>query len=304
MPDFEENPGLPDEGKAAQLAPAGNAEDKADPIGDLLAQVKKAIPVIFGSPDKDPQMSREQLMDQVKKLMKHPGQVSEDFLDSLFGTGADGITRETDAEKQGKVRFAMDLPEPVKMPGSFSVAYHRQDEQKKDVVTLLERDNAGNIHYLDGGKEGVFVRTEEGFRRYPVLAGQKGFGKWDGVLLSARGVRAQTEHFWNCADQAFFKWAGMERTEQTSYLGRPCGLYHAQPGTITFTYQCDLVIDDETGICLCYTADKLLKGAVFHVTEDNGIEIGIGDYRIGGAEMDFYCTRFETENIAFDLPSA
>ena len=45
-----------------------------------------------------------------------------------------------------------------------------------------------------------------------------------------------------------------------------------------------MVIDDETGICLCYTADELLKGPVYNITEDDTIEISIGDYDIGGDE--------------------
>lgn len=126
--------------------------------------------------------------------------------------------------------------------------------------------------------------------------------QWDGVLLSARSVRRFTDHFWNIADQRFIKWLGAELTEETEYLGRPCGLYHAQPGIITFTYHCDMIIDDETGICLGYTANELLKGAVFGRNGDGRIRISIGDYDIGGTEMNFYCTEFETENISFDIP--
>ena len=297
MTAFNSEPALPDEPKTSQ------GGEKAEPIGSLLAQMKKTIPVLFGLSGSDPRVLKEKLLEQVKKLVKNPGQYSEDLMDSLFGTGADGISREADAEKKGKFSFSMDLPDPVRMPDVFSVAYHRRDEKKKDVVTLLERDGEGNIRYLDAGKECVFVRMEEGFRRYPVLPERQGFGKWDGVLLSARSVRGLTEHFWNCADQTFIKWLGVELKEKKVCLGRPCGLYHAQPGTITFTYQCDMLIDDETGICLCYTADKLLKGAVFSNTEDKRLSIGIGDYRLGGTEMDFSCTRFETKDISFALPA-
>ena len=63
-----------------------------------------------------------------------------------------------------------------------------------------------------------------------------------------------------------------------------------------------MVIDDETGICLCYTADELLKGPVYNITEDDTIEICIGDYDIGGDEMKFYCTEFRTEGISFEIP--
>ena len=303
MPEPHEKPDIPDKMKASREALAKDAADQAALRKNLLAQVKKMVPIIFGVSKADPNTCKERLLQQAKKWAGNPGQFSEDFWDSLFGTGADGISREDDAEKKGKIDFTMELPDPVRMPAAYSVAYHRFDDRKKETVTQLERDGDGNIHYLDAGKEVVFARTEEGFRRYPVLAGGKGFGEWDGVLLSARSVRAQTDPFWHCADQTFIKWLGAERTEETAYLGRPCGLYHAQPGTITFTYQCDMVIDDETGICLCYTADEQLKGAVFQITEDDGIRIGIGDYRIGGAEMSFYCTKFETENISFDVPA-
>ena len=64
-----------------------------------------------------------------------------------------------------------------------------------------------------------------------------------------------------------------------------------------------MIVDDETGICLCYTSDKLLKGAVLGKTEDNRISIGIGDYTIGGNEQGFYCERFDTENIFFYAPT-
>lgn len=302
MSEQKKKPVLPDRTEASQAIPAGNDEERTALKKYLLAQIKKTVPVIFGISKADPVTGKEQLLQQARKLINNPGQFSEDFWDSLFGTGADGISREEDAEKQGKIDFTMDLPDPVRMPAAYSVAYHRLDDHKKDVITLLERDEEGNLRYLDAGKEEVFVRTEDGFRKYPVLAEQKGFGKWDGVLLSARSVRRLTDHFWNIADQRFIKWLGAELTEETEFLGRECGLYHAQPGTITFTYQCDLIIDDETGICLGYTANELLKGAVFGKNEDGRIRISIGDYNIGGAEMNFYCTRFETENISFDIP--
>ncbi|MBR4501770.1 MAG: hypothetical protein IKP22_07760 [Clostridia bacterium] len=301
MTDCTGGPGLPDDTKAPQETPA--EDGKAAPKNDLPAQVKKLIPVVFGLSGDDPRALKERLPDLVKKLIKNPGQVSGDFLDSLFGTGADGISREDDTERTGKIDFAMDLPDPVRMPAAYSVVYHRHDDKKKEVVTTLERDGDGNIRYLDDGKECVFVRTDGGFCRVPVLPGRKGFGRWDGVLLSARSVRRLTDHFWNCADQTFIKWLGMELTEKTEYLGRQCGLYHAQPGTLTFTYHCDMVIDDETGICLCYTANELLKSAVFSKTSDGRISVGIGDRSIGGAEMDFCCTKFDTENISFDVPA-
>ena len=304
MSERNEKPVLPDKPKAPQEVPAANAEDRADLKKNLLAQAKKMIPIIFGLSKDDPNVIKERLLEQVKRLVKNPGQFSEDFWDSLFGTGADGISREDDAEKKGKIDIAMDRPDPVRLPAAYSVAYHRLDARKRDVFTLLERDEQGNIHYLDAGKEDVFVRTEEGFRRYPVHAEQEGFGKWDGVLLSARSVRRLTDRFWNCADQSFLRWLGVERTEDTEYLGRRCGLYHAKPGTISFTYQCDMVLDDETGLCLCYTANELLKGAVFNITEEDKIHVGIGDYRIGGDEMSFYCTKFETEGVSFDIPDA
>lgn len=294
-------PDLPDEKKAPQEASAENG--KADPKKDLLAQVRKLVPLVFGLSGGDPRALKERLPDQLKKFIKIPAQCSEDFWDSLFGTGADGISREDDDERKGKIDFDMDLPDPVRMPGAYSVVYRRHDDKKKEIVTMLERDGDGNIRYLDDGKECVFVRSDGGFRRFPVLPGQKGFGKWDGVLLSARSVRRLTEHFWDCADQTFIKWLGVELTEKTAYLGRQSGLYRARPGTITFTYHCDMVIDDETGICLCYAANGLLKGAVFSRTEDGRISVGIGDYNVGGAETDFCCTRFDTENISFDIPA-
>ena len=282
---------------------AGNDEDNAKKEQVLLEQVKKALPIILGVTGKDPADSKEWLLDQVKRIVKNPDQYSEDFWDSLFGTGADGISKEDDAEEKGKLVLVMELPAPVEMPDTYSVAYRHLDEENNEVTTLLERDEDGNIHYLDGDNEYVFVRTDEGFRMYPVLPDGAGFGEWDKVLLSARSVRSLTDHFWNCADQTFIKWLGVELTEETEYLGRPCGLYHAQPGTITFTYNCDMVIDDETGICLCYTADELLKGATFNITEDDTIEVDIGEYDIGGDEMNFYCTEFRTEDISFDTPA-
>ena len=299
---LEQTEGSSVQTEALQEAPVGNDDDNAQQERKLLDQVKKMLPIIFGMTGYDPESSKEWLLDQVKKLIKNPDQYSEDFWDSLFGTGADGISKESDTEEMGRIRFVMELPDPVRMPDTYSVAYHRLDDGGNEVITLLERDEDGNIHYVDGKTEVVYVRTDEGFRMYPVLADQDGFGEWDGVVLSARSVRSLTDHFWNCADQTFIKWLGVEHTEETEYLGRPCALYHAQPGTITFTYQCDMVIDDETGICLCYTADELLKGAVYNITDDHTIEIDIGEYDIGGDEMNFYCTAFETEDISFELP--
>ena len=280
-----------------------SVEEPTENDNSIADQGKKLLSIILGMSEMDPESSKEWLQDQLNKIEENPGQYSVDFWDSLFGTGADGISIDNDNEKKGKIDFVMDLPDPVRMPDTYSVAYQRLDNEKNEIITLLERDQDGNIHYLDGDYEVVFVKTDEGFRMYPVLPEKEGFGEWDGVLLSARSVHSLTDHFWNCADQTFIKWLGTEFTEETEYLGRPCGLYHAQPGTITFTYQCDMVLDDETGICLCYTADEMLKGAVFNITEDNTIEIDIGEYNIGGDEMSFYCTSFETENINFEIPA-
>ena len=302
----EERTAVPEETEAQDVSEErqdqGRDGDRASTEQKLLDQVKKALPVFLAMAGDDPLSRKEWILDQVKKIVKNPDQYSEEFWDSLFGTGADGISKEGDAEEEGTVVFMMELPDPVSMPDTYSVSYQRTDKKKKGITTLLERDADGNIHYLDGEDEMVFVRTDEGFCMYPVQADGSGFGEWDGVQLSARSVREKTAHFWDCADQTFIKWLGAERTEETEYLGRPCGLYHAQPGTITFTYQCDMVIDDETGICLCYTADEILKGAVYSITEDHKIEIDIGDYDIGGDEMNFYCTSFETENVSFELP--
>ena len=130
------------------------------PENKLLAQIKKMLPVILGMTGNDPQSSKEWIIEQVKKIAKNPDQYSEDFWDSLFGTGADGISREGDAEEKGKISFAMELPDPVRMPDTYSVAYHRADKEKNEITTLLERDADGNIHYLDGEEETVFVRTD------------------------------------------------------------------------------------------------------------------------------------------------
>ena len=303
----EEKPSVSEAGETGEettdLQTQGQEKsDEQAGLEKLLAQVKEILPIILGMNGDDPLSNKERIAVQVKRFVKKPGQVLGDFWDSVFGTGADGISKENVPEKKGKVNFVMSLPDPVKMPDTYSVSYHRLDKKKKEVITLLERDSDGNIHFVDGKTEQVFVKTDEGFRMYPVRAGQTGFGRWNGVVLSARSVREKTAPFWDCADQTFIKWLGVDLTEKTEYLGRPCGLYHAQPGTITFTYQCDMVIDDETGICLCYTADKLLKGATYNITEDHTIEIGIGDYRIGSDGMKFYCTEFKTEDVSFDLP--
>ena len=55
------------------------------------------------------------------------------------------------------------LPDPVRMPDTYSVSYHRMDKNRNEVITLLERDADGNIHYLDGWLYGVvqgFMRGE------------------------------------------------------------------------------------------------------------------------------------------------
>ena len=286
----------------------GQDQDRSDDplsmVQQVADQVRKALPVILGMAGEDPLSRKEWIFDQVRKFVKNPDQYPEDFWDSVFGTGADGISKEGDSEKKGTVELVMELPDPVRMPDTYSVSYQRPDKENQEAVTMLERDAEGNIHFLDAEDEYVFVKTDEGFRMYPVRPDETGFGEWDGVLLSARSVREKTAPFWNCADQTFIRWLGADLTEKTEYLGRPCGLYRAQPGTITFTYQCDMVIDDETGICLCYTADELLKGAVFNITDDNRVEVRIGDYDIGGDEMEFYCTAFETEDVSFEVPAA
>ena len=230
-----------------------------------------------------------------------PKQVTVDFWDGVFGTWGDGISLTDDPVDDGLVIFGMELPDPVSMPETYSVSYTRLDKEEQEVITTLERDAAGNIHFVDGDNEQVFVRTGNRYHGYTVSA--DGFIPWKAVSLSARTVRQETAPFWNCADQTFMKWLGMDALGETEYLGRPGSSCHAEPGTITFTYKSDMVFDDETGICLSYKADELLKGATFSVTEDQKILIDIGDYDIGGDEMNFNCIRFETENVSFPLPA-
>ena len=285
-----------------QRLPDADRTHQAELTQNAAEQAGKILRIVLGMTGNDPAGDREWMVSQVQSLLKNPGQYSVDFLDSLFGTGAEGISRETDSEKKGRIEFVMPLPEPVSMPDCYSVTYHRLDSQNREIITMLERDADGNIHYRDGNSEQVFVRTEDGFRMYPVLPDQAGFGKWDGIRLSARSVREKTAQFWNCADQAFMMWSGAHLTETTEYLNRPCGLYHAETGAMTFSYQCDMIIDDETGICLHYQADELLRGFTFRITQDSRLEIDVGDYDIGGDEMSFFCSDFRTDNISFELP--
>ena len=240
---------------------------------------------------------------QVAKFLQNPAQYNEDSWDGIFGTWADGISLPGDPVNDGRVIFVMELPAPVAMPETYSVSYTRRNKEEQEVTTTLERDADGNIHYIDGDTEEVFVRKDGKYRRYAVAADGNSFGKWDGVTLSARSVRQMTSAFWDCADQTFIKWLGMTFVEATEYLGRPCSLCHAEPGTITFSYQGDMIMDDETGICLSYTADELMRGPIYTITEDKKIEIDIGQYDIGGDEMNFSCTRFESENISFPVPA-
>ena len=237
---------------------------------------------------------------QIPQYMQNPEQYKQDLWDGIFGTWADGISLAGDPKDDGRVVFVMELPAPVAMPDAYSVSYARKGENGQEFTTTLERDADGNIHYIDGDTELVYVRTEGKYRRYAVTAG--GFGKGDGVLLSARSVRKQTKAFWNCADQTFLKWQGMDFIGETEYLGRAGSKWHAEPGTITFSYQGELIFDTETGICLDYAADELIRGAVFTVTDEGKILIDIAPYDIGGDEMSFRCTRFETENVSFGIP--
>ncbi len=239
--------------------------------------------------------------DQAQQSGQGPRQYAVDFWDGLFGTWGDGISLADDPVDDGLVIFVMDLPDPVSMPNTYSVSYKRLDKGEQEVITTLERDGGGNIHYIDGDNEQVFVRTEGRYRGYTIS--DDGFVPWNETSLSARTVRQETAPFWNCADQTFIKWLGMDVLGETEYLGRSGSHCYSESGTITFTYLADMIIDDETGVCLFYSADELLKGATFSVTEDNKIQIDIGQYDIGGDEMNFNCIRFETENVSFALPA-
>ena len=142
-----------------QMQDQENRDDQAG-LEKLLAQVKEILPIILGMNGDDPLSNKERIAVQVKRFVKKPGQVLGDFWDSVFGTGADGISKESVPEKKGKVNFVMSLPDPVKMPDAYSVSYHRLDKKKKEVITLLERDSDGNIHFVDGKTEQVFVKTD------------------------------------------------------------------------------------------------------------------------------------------------
>ena len=303
----EKMPGLAEAGGEllAGLQESGKekAEGLAESAQQILEQAKGVNGLDLGVDVTDVDSDGQWIADQIQRMTENPGQYNEDFWNSLFGTGGNGISAEGDTGKKGAVEFVMPLPGPVSMPETYSISYLRLDKGE-EVSTTLARDAAGNIYFSDGDSEQVFVRGEDGYRMFPYSAETGSFGEWDGIVLSARSVREKTSPFWNCADQTFIKWLGTDFVESTEFLDRPCGLYHAEPGTLTFTYKCDLILDDETGICLCYAADELLKGAKFSSTEETPVVIDIGDYDIGGDEMAFSCVRFETENISFPLPAA
>ncbi len=282
----------------------GPAEEK---IGSLLTGLKSrtedgsAPNANDGAADENADSALPSGDDRAQQSRQGPRQYTVDFWDGLFGTWGDGISLADDPVNDGLVIFVMELPDPVSMPETYSVSYKRLDKGDQEVITMLERDSAGNIHYIDGDNEHVFVRTGGRYRGYTISDG--GFVPWNETSLSARTVRQQTAPFWNCADQTFIKWLGMDVTGETEYLGRAGSLCSSESGTITFTYLADMIIDDETGVCLFYSADELLRGATFSVTEDNKIQIDIGQYDIGGDEMNFNCIRFETENVSFALPA-
>ena len=112
---------------------------------------------------------------QIPQYMQNPEQYKQDLWDGIFGTWADGISLAGDPKDDGRVVFVMELPAPVAMPDAYSVSYARKGEDGQEITTTLERDADGNIHYIDGDTELVYVRTEGKYRRYAVTAG--GFGK-------------------------------------------------------------------------------------------------------------------------------
>ncbi len=279
------------------------AEQLAETAQKILDQSKETNGFDVGVDVTDIDSDGQWIADQVQKMIENPGQYNEDFWNLLFGTGADGISPQGDSGENGVVKLEMGLPDPVAMPETYSISYLRFDKGN-EVTTTLERDAGGNLHFSDGDTEQIFIRAEGGYRMYPYDPSSGSFGEWDGVLLSARSVREKTSPFWDCADQTYLKWIGTEFVEATEFLGRPCGIYHTEPGAIVFTYKCDLFFDDETGICLCYAADELVKKAVISTTEDTPVVINIQEHDIGGDEKAFACIRFETDHISFALPTA
>ncbi len=285
------------EAPAALSSMSGKVRQAIDPVEEKISSVLTSLK--RGTEDEGTDSGLPSGNDQAQR--QGPRQYSVDFWDGLFGTWGDGISLTDDPVNDGLIIFVMELPDPVSMPETYSISYKRLDNGEQEVVTTLERDSAGNIHYIDGDTEQVFVRTGGRYLGYTVSDG--GFVPWKETSLSARYVRQQTAPFWNCADQTFIKWLGMDVLGETEYLGRPGSLCLSESGTITFTYLADMIIDDETGICLFYSADELLNGATFSVTEDNKILVDIGQYDIGGEEMNFNCIRFETEKVSFALPA-
>ena len=81
MSELENKQALPEKLKASQAVPAQSDEDMADLKKNLLAQVKKMAPIIFGLSPNDPNVWKQQILDQVKRLIKNPGQYSVYFWD-------------------------------------------------------------------------------------------------------------------------------------------------------------------------------------------------------------------------------
>ena len=77
----------PEEKAISRGIPAGNDEERAELGRNMLAQLKRMIPVLFGLSNSDPNTIKEKLLQEAMKLIQNPGQFSEDFWDSLFGTG-------------------------------------------------------------------------------------------------------------------------------------------------------------------------------------------------------------------------
>jgi hypothetical protein len=149
MPELDGKQALPEELKTSQPVPAQSDEDRADLRKNLLAQLKKMVPIIFGLSGSDPNAVKEKLLAQVGSLVKNPGQFSEDFLDSLFGTGADGISREDDVEKKGKIDFTLELPEPVRMVRIHPFSYQMFEDEELKTADLYIVPDSQSAQYQD-----------------------------------------------------------------------------------------------------------------------------------------------------------
>ena len=176
----------------------------------------------------------------------------------------------------GALDFAKQIRESVAYPSEYLIEYQITNED--GTVTSISKgvDAYGNCYYKDSSAEYIFVKKNVAYEEYQCID-----GTWikTGNQYTEAKVNELTENFDTYAEKSREKFNGQyQELGQKTHLGKVCTEYTLKLKIGTFEQTYDMLIENETGICLKYSGISTVSS---FETQKVGFE----------------CVKFETKDL-------